>query len=283
MRAFLLVALLCATALCRAQAQTPIEVTILCDSGYPPYSYEEKGEAKGLYTDILRSVFALMPGYKVTIRPVPWPRGLAEVAKGSAFALYPPYYRPDERPWMEYSQPIMEESLAVFIRPGLAGTRHFDDFPSAYAGLRVGLNSGFVTVNSQRYREMVEAGEIDQSYARDNRTNLLKLLHQRIDVYINDRLSILWELQQMREDGSISPEDAESLVEGPVLATERGHLGFTRLNAAAYPYRADFMQRFDTALAKVQANGTLDRLAERYAAPEFLPATASGTEKVTTP
>ena len=145
----------------------------------------------------------------------------------------------------------------------------------------MGLNSGFVTVNSQRYREMVEAGEIDQSYARDNRTNLLKLLHQRIDVYINDRLSILWELQQMREDGSISPEDAESLVEGPVLATERGHLGFTRLNAAAYPYRADFMQRFDTALAKVQANGTLDRLAERYAAPEFLPATA--TEKVTTP
>ncbi|BBP82644.1 MULTISPECIES: substrate-binding periplasmic protein [unclassified Pseudomonas] len=283
MRAFLLVALLCATALCRAQAQTPIEVTILCDSGYPPYSYEVKGEAKGLYTDILRSVFALMPGYKVTIRPVPWPRGLAEVAKGNAFALYPPYYRPDERPWMEYSRPIMEESLAVFIRPGLAGTRHFDDFPSAYAGLRVGLNSGFVTVNSQRYREMVEAGEIDQSYARDNRTNLLKLLHQRIDVYINDRLSILWELQQMREDGSITEEEAASLVEGPVLASERGHLGFTRLNAAAYPYRADFMQRFDTALAKVQANGTLDRLAERYASPEFLPATASGTEKVTTP
>ena len=47
MRAFLLVALLCATALCRAQAQTPIEVTILCDSGYPPYSYEEKARPRG--------------------------------------------------------------------------------------------------------------------------------------------------------------------------------------------------------------------------------------------
>lgn len=267
MRMLLRLAFACALLLGRAEAD-PIEVTILCDSGYPPYSYEENGEARGLYTDILRSVFKRMPEYHVSIRPLPWPRGLAEIAKGSAFALYPPYYRPEERPWMEYSRPILEERLAVFIRPGLAGKRHFEDFPRAYAGLRVGLNSGFVTVDDVRYRDMVESGVIDQSYARDNRTNLLKLLHQRTDVYINDRLSILWELQRMVRDGSLNHDEASRLVEGPTLSTEHGHLGFSRLNTEAYPYRADFIQHFNTALGEVLDDGTVARLVREYSALE---------------
>lgn len=263
MRMLPCLAFACALLLGRAEA-APIKVTILCDSGYPPYSYEENGEAKGLYADILRSAFLLMPGYRVEIRPMPWPRGLAEVAKGSAFALYPPYYRPEERPWMEYSSPILEERLAVFIRPGLAGKRNFENFPTAYAGLRVGLNSGFVTVDSARYREMVESGEIDQSYARDNRTNLMKLLHKRTDVYINDRLSILWELQRMIRDGVLSEEDASQLIEGPTLSREHGHVGYTRMNVDAYPYRADFIGRFNMALETIISNGTVDRLVQRY-------------------
>ena len=163
---------------------------------------------------------------------------------------------------------ILEERLAVFIRPGLAGKRHFEDFPRAYAGLRVGLNSGFVTVDDVRYRDMVESGVIDQSYARDNRTNLLKLLHQRTDVYINDRLSILWELQRMVRDGSLSHDEASRLVEGPTLSTEHGHLGFSRLNTEAYPYRADFIQHFNTALGEVMDDGTVARLVREYSALE---------------
>jgi len=36
--------------------------------------------------------------HRVDIRPVPWARGLAEVASGRAFALFPPCYRPSARP-----------------------------------------------------------------------------------------------------------------------------------------------------------------------------------------
>lgn len=174
-----------------ALAQTPISVTVLCDASYPPYSYAENGEAKGLYSDILRAAFARMPGYRVSIRPVPWPRGLAAVEKGTAFALFPPYYRPVERPWMDYSRPILEESVVAFVRSELAQQRAIEDFPAAYAGLRVGLNRGFNIIAAPDYKRMLAAGQVQQSYASDNRTNLLQLKRQRIDVYINDRLSIL--------------------------------------------------------------------------------------------
>ena len=251
-----------------AWAQPPIEVTVLCDAGYPPYSYAENGEAKGLYNDILREVFARMPDYRVSIRPVPWPRGLAELARGSSFALFPPYYRPQERPWMDYSRPILEESVVTFVRSASVQQRALHDFPAAYAGLRIGLNRGFSIIVDPRYALMLAEGALQQSFAKDNRTNLLQLRQGRIDVYINDRLSILWELQRMNEEG-LTGSKLDWLVEGSKLSSEHGYLGYTRLNAQAYPYKDDFMQRVDTALAELQNDGSIARLARRYSSIEL--------------
>lgn len=259
-----------------ALAQTPISVTVLCDASYPPYSYAENGEAKGLYSDILRAAFARMPGYRVSIRPVPWPRGLAALEKGTAFALFPPYYRPVERPWMDYSRPILEESVVAFVRSELAQQRAIEDFPAAYAGLRIGLNRGFNIIAAPDYKRMLAAGQVQQSYASDNRTNLLQLKRQRIDVYINDRLSILWELQQMRDQDLLGNAGLDWLVEGPRLSSEHGHLGYTRLNPQAYPYKQDFMQRLDQVLLDLEADGSIARLAAHYSALDLRPGIGMG-------
>ena len=259
-----------------ALAQTPISVTVLCDASYPPYSYAENGEAKGLYSDILRAAFARMPGYRVSIRPVPWPRGLAALEKGTAFALLPPYYRPVERPWMDYSRPILEESVVAFMRSELAQQLAIEDFPAAYAGLRIGLNRGFNIIAAPDYKRMLAAGQVQQSYASDNRTNLLQLKRQRIDVYINDRLSILWELQQMRDQDLLGNAGLDWLVEGPRLSSEHGHLGYTRLNPQAYPYKQDFMQRLDQVLLDLEADGSIARLAAHYSALDLRPGIGMG-------
>lgn len=259
-----------------ALAQTPISVTVLCDASYPPYSYAENGEAKGLYSDILRAAFARMPGYRVSIRPVPWPRGLAALEKGTAFALLPPYYRPVERPWMDYSRPILEESVVAFMRSELAQQLAIEDFPAAYAGLRIGLNRGFNIIAAPDYKRMLAAGQVQQSYASDNRTNLLQLKRQRIDVYINDRLSILWELQQMRDQDLLGNAGLDWLVEGPRLSSEHGHLGYTRLNPQAYAYKQDFMQRLDQVLLDLEADGSIARLAAHYSALDLRPGIGMG-------
>lgn len=271
--------LLCLTMHGIAQAQTPVSVTVLCDASYPPYSYAENGEAKGLYSDILRAAFARMPGYRVSIRPVPWPRGLAALEKGTAFALFPPYHRPVERPWMDYSRPILEESVVAFVRTELAQQRTIDDFPGAYAGLRIGLNRGFNTITASSYKTMLAAGEVTQSYATDSRTNLLQLRGKRIDVYINDRLSILWELQQMRNEGLFFRSGLNWLVEGPKLSSEHGHLGYTRINEQAYPYKQDFMQQLDQALLALEQDGSITRLAQRYSSIDPLPTTGNGSSE----
>lgn len=218
-----------------------------------------------------------MPGYRVSIRPVPWPRGLAALEKGTAFALFPPYHRPVERPWMDYSRPILEERVVTFVRSELAQQRAIEEFPAAYAGLRIGLNRGFNVIAEPSHKTMLAAGEVKQSYATDNRTNLLQLKHKRIDVFINDRLSILWELQQMRNEGLFATSGLNWLAEGPKLSSEHGHLGYTRINEQAYPYKQDFMQRLDQALLALEQDGSIVRLAQRYSSIDLLPATGSGS------
>lgn len=245
-------------------ASPPIEVTILSDIGYPPYSYAEGGEAKGLYSDILRAAFARMPEYRVHIRPLPWARGLAELAKGRALALYPPYFRPSERPWMDYSRPILREKLVVFVRAEVARTLPDERFPQAYRGLRIGQNRGFINILDPDYQSMLAKGELWQIYSKDNRTNLAMLYRGRLDAYINDRRAVLWELERMQRDGVFGEKGLDWLVEGPWLSGEEGHLGYTRVNEAAYPYKKDFKRRLNAILTDLEREGSIVRLSRRY-------------------
>lgn len=260
----LLVGLLACALSVMSWASPPIEVTILSDAGYPPYSYAEAGEAKGLYQDILRAAFARMPEYRVHIRPLPWARGLAELAKGRALAIYPPYFRPGERPWMDYSRPILREKLVVFIRAEVARTLPDERFPQAYGGLRIGQNNGFINISDQDYQLMLTRGELQQVYVKDNRTSLAMLYRGRLDAYINDRRAVLWELERMQRDGVFASKGLDWLVEGPWLSGEEGHLGYTRVNAAAYPYKDDFKRRLDAILADLEREGVIYRIVSRY-------------------
>lgn len=260
----LLVGLLACALSTMSWASPPIEVTILCDAGYPPYSYAKGDQAKGLYHDILRAAFARMPEYRVHIRPLPWARGLAELAKGRAFALYPPYFRPGERPWMDYSRPILREKLVVFVRAEVARTLPDERFPQAYGGLRIGQNRGFINIVDQDYQLMLARGELRQIYSKDNRTNLAMLYRGRLDAYINDRRAVLWELDRMQRDGVFGGKGLDWVVEGPWLSGEQGHLGYTQVNSSAYPYKGDFKQRLDAILAELEREGSIVRLARRY-------------------
>lgn len=263
MRMLLVGILACALSV-MSWASPPIDVTILCDAGYPPYSYAEAGEAKGLYHDILRAAFARMPEYRVHIRPLPWARGLAELAKGRAFALYPPYFRPSERPWMDYSRPILREKLVVFVRAEVARTLPDERFPHAYGGLRIGQNRGFINIVDEDYQVMLARGELRQVEVKDNRTSLAMLYRGRLDAYINDRRAVLWELDRMQHDGVFGGNGLDWVVEGPWLSGEDGYLGYTRANAAAYPYKSDFKQRLDAILADLEREGVIYRIVTRY-------------------
>lgn len=256
----LAVALLC----CAAQAgrAADIPVTVYADAGYQPYSYAGKdGEAAGLYAEIVKVAFARMKGYSITIKPVPWKRGMALIKSGTGFALYPPYMNLKEEPFTwPYSLPLYDEIVvAVCTRDVLAKPR--PRWPEDFHGLRIGNNSGFL-VGGDKFLAAVKEGKIRVEEASDTRTNILKLAMKRIDCYINDRISIRWTQNQLAREGKLPPEPVGA--EAVVIATEQGFLGFTDRDGGKYPFKTDFLKQFNAIVYDMKRTGEIERIARNF-------------------
>jgi len=194
-----------------------IDVLVYCDDNYPPYSYQEGIEVKGIYTEILRTAFSRMEGFNIQIKSVPWKRGLEYLKNGTGFALYPPYLRIKERPYIwPYSIPILDEKVVVFCRDDLFGKAPMLNWPEDYYGLTIGKNAGF-ELGGDKFLKAVKEGRIKVEESRGNRENLLKLGFGRTDCYINDQLSILWELKKLKEAGEYNEAGKQKSITHAVI------------------------------------------------------------------
>lgn len=235
-------------------------VTVYVDDAYPPYSYAVNGAAFGVYPAMLARIFAGMPAYQVELQPVPWKRGLRLLEQGEGFALAPPYYRPGERPWMDYSAPIMLESVVIYCNEAVAARSANPRWPDDYYGLRIGINNGFL-VGGSSLEAARRGGKLTVEEARGTDENLKKLLLGRIDCYMNDRYAIQHALFRARAEDAY--QRAARIVETGVLSQEYGHLGFTRQQGERWTYRTDFIRQFNLVLEELRRSGELAQIAER--------------------
>ncbi len=263
MKIFLFVILICLVSSSWVLGKT--QVIVYGDDGYPPYCYIEKGELKGIYTKILQRAFLRMDTYDITMKGIPWKRGILMLKKGAAFALYPPYFRPVKRPYMDYSKPILEEKLVVFINGAVAKKRKLENWPHDFIGLKIGNNAGFESFQDTSFFKLVTSGQIIVQEANDNRMNLLKLYNGRIDAYINDRLSILWQVRNLKKTGEIQEGDGHlKILEGPTLSTEYGYLGFSKRDPHRYPFKIDFKNRLNQEIERMKQNGEIEKIALKF-------------------
>lgn len=241
------------------------KVVIYADENYPPYSYVEKGEPVGIYTNIVKEAFSRMAGYNIEIKAVPWKRGQAQLKKGTGLALYPPYMNLQKRPWMwPFSLPLVDERVVVFCHEAILFRSLRPNWPEDYYGLTIGRNAGFL-LGGEKFTKAAKDGKIKISEAKDNRGNILKLGKKRIDCYLNDRISILWELKKLKEEGLYDEGGKHAkLIEGASIAIEQGFLGFTDKDDGKFSYKDDFLKKFNMAIYDMRKSGELEGIIDDY-------------------
>jgi polar amino acid transport system substrate-binding protein len=251
-----------ARVICCALAALPAahateKVVLHGDDNYPPYSYIEHGRFTGIDVDILRQAAAkLRPTYDVTLTPTPWKRGLALLENGTAFGLFPPG-RKHERAYIDqYSAVILRESVVVFCNRALMHTAR-TNFPADYAGLTIGINAGFLL--SDRLMQAANRGIVRLEPAKGNDANLKKMAMHRIDCYASDRVAALFSAKNL---GVQLPSDERVLRVAAVLSEEATYVGFSARNNP--PFKADFIEKLNAALAEMKAKGEIDRIIDRY-------------------
>jgi polar amino acid transport system substrate-binding protein len=243
------------------QAGEPEKVIINADDDYPPYSYVENGDLKGIYVELLRvAAKRLAAEYQVILKPLPWKRALLEVEAGQALAVLPPYFNA-ERTYIEsYSPPLYRESVVLFCNPNVLA-RAPKKFPDDFSGLVVARNLGFTlgaTMSDAVKRKVISVREAPGSEA-----SLLLLHTGAADCYANDRISVHYIVEQMRvgkmrDSSRLAKYKDVPLHEAIVVSTEEAMVGYSR--ASRVPYKADFIKKLNAVLKDLAAEGTVTGL-----------------------
>lgn len=246
----------------KAHAVTQVE--IIADDNYPPFSYRKGFHSVGLYPQILNAVFAKMPKYQVIIRPLPWRRGLTMMRMGTGFAIFPPYFFPEKRPYLaHYSAPLLQEQVTLFCsRQYLELLRIKLDrealhWPDDFEGAVIGINPGYLLLDDafwQRHR----SGFYRIEEGINNRKNLLKVASGRMSCLVNSRMSIFWDLQNLvQEQADIQPDQ---VVQVTILSSQQGYLAFSLDKLRRYSYRSDFIRSFEQAFNELKNSGELQQI-----------------------
>lgn len=223
------------------------------DESYPPYSYMDPGtkKAAGIYVEILQMAFAKMPEYKVDIQVTPWKRALSLVETGDGMAVFPPYYNQERAAWMNFSEPILDETIVVYGKEEkLKGKAKW---PEDFYGSTVGINFGFVPGNlgGKAFADAIKAGKITlDDGGKSNESCLSKIELGRLDFYLNDRL--------------IDIRSAPSVRRSSVVAsTNQGYLGFTK-KTAKFPQLPAFKAKFDGVIKDLKKSGAIAAVLKKH-------------------
>jgi len=228
-------------------------LTIVGDDAYPPYSFKEAGKVTGIYSDIINKALIIMKDNS-KLTAMPWKRGLSGLKLKTLDALYPPYYRPEQRPYMSYSTDILDETLVIVCNKKIADK--LDHFPASYQGISLGQNAGFAS--GKVVDDAVKSNIIKIYEAKGMAANLKKLIKKRVDCYVNDRLSILYELKKMEGKGEY---DGKSIVETHILGVEKGYLAVNKESSSKIK---SFLQDFNKTIEVMKESGEIKQIISKY-------------------
>jgi polar amino acid transport system substrate-binding protein len=219
------------------------ETLIAIDNANPPFMYQQDGQARGLYPLVLHAVFARV-GQPLAIQAMPWKRALrrsenAEVGVGGIYktsrrmALY------------DYSQPIFEEKLIVFVHRDKAF--RFTQVDDLY-GKRIGVIRGWSY--TEALDEAIRDGRIKVTESSSDKANFKMLASGRLDAVIAIELAGQRIIQQLQMH--------QVLALAPPLSINPTYLVF-----AKQARQQALLQRFDQVLLEMRADGSLDRLVQQ--------------------
>lgn len=222
-------------------------VIIVADDDYPPYSYSENGEPRGIYIELLkRASIHLEPAYKVKIETMPWKRALSFVEQGNAIGIVPPYQHKNARPYISsYSVSLGTEFVVTFCREQINLKSALTINNQAIEPLHLGMNAGYLLLEKS-YKNAIAAGRIKLWENKSTRANIIKLLTGKLDCYINDRGAILYELSKIKKS---YPEFIEMITEQDEVRQHTAHIGYSR--DTPQKYKNDFIKKMDVSLINV--------------------------------
>ena len=130
-------------------------------------------------------------------------------------------------------------------------------FPTDFAGLTIGVNTGFLL--SEKLMAPARQELLRLEAAKGNEANLKKLALRRIDCYASDRGAARHTARQLQGELAGYGFQLREVLE---LSSEATYIAYSARNTPSY--KTDFIEKMNAALLAMRQNGQLARIEEAY-------------------
>ncbi len=199
-----------------------------------------------LEVQVSKAVFKRV-GYNVKIRPVPWERAMREAKSGQVDGIIGVWYSEERSQFFEYTKPIYKHRVFFFKRK---------DQDINYTTLKDLQGYTIGVVRGWTYsEEFDQATFLQKDVVKDRRSNLLKLIHGRIDLTPDVEHDVHLRLH------ANFPEHADDIetVGKPLVV----HLLYT-IVSKANPNHKNIVEDFNRGLKMIKNDGTYNKILDAY-------------------
>ncbi|OOE85810.1 amino acid ABC transporter substrate-binding protein [Salinivibrio siamensis] len=211
---------------------------------WPPFVTTDPNRP-GISVELVKAAMATQ-GYEVEFKNMPWARALDAVSKGNIDLLPATWHTEARTEFLRYSNPYMSNQL-TFIK------RADDVFQFSSLNDLQGKVVGIV--RDYGYGDaFLEATHFDKPAANNLATNLKKLLADRIDLTLEDKVVAQ---SVMQEEGLDSNQFAFT---DQALSTNPLHITSGKAN----PDSQMFINAYNKGLNTIKADGTFEKILKKY-------------------
>ena len=230
------------------------ETTILiADNDWPPWFFAGKsGEGSGFGKEVIARCVA-KTGYQVKFEHQPIARMMKNMQTGELDAAIFSY-RPKREEYLIYTgQPLFRESYVPFVRADSEiKIREISDFDTLKLGHLNGLTY------SKEFLAYIESrrsnGTLDLTIT--TKANLVKLVAERIDIFVDTLSSVNWQAMQIGHG-----DDIKSL--NFIIRSGEYYLTLSKRSDSISKKKA-FIQTFNQCTQELMKSGEFSAIARRY-------------------
>ncbi len=200
----------------------------------------------GMMTEVAVAAFK-RGGHNATIKFIPWPRALKDVAEGKADIVMGAYFSEEREKTYIYSDSFYEVNTGLIARrdAGIRKYKHLEDLKP----YRIGTSRGWVNTP-----EFDAAEYLNKDVARNPTINIQKLIRNRVDMMVAAFGIFRYELSQIGGD-----VDQFVFLEPPLIKNLLYLLG-----SRSIPDGEKLVADFNRGLELIRADGTYGEILKKH-------------------
>ncbi|WP_338997355.1 transporter substrate-binding domain-containing protein [Lactococcus formosensis] len=240
----------------------PKEIIVATNANSKPNTYMEDDKLTGYDVELARAVFKELPEYKLKFQVIDFNSVLSGIDNGrfqmAANALS---WTPERSEKYNYSLPLSKSATSVAVKPDLQ-VKSLNDLAGKTTEVLSGVQVATMLENWNKENpdKAMNLKYMDASYPLTS--YVADVDSGKSDFVIYDQISLTQIIQQHAYDLKVEPID---------LGETDKHTGFSYFIFGKEKEDKNLQQKVDKALVKLQKNGTMTKLSEKYLGGDFTP------------